>query len=83
MSDKIHWKTKLHNRVASYGSNWTGPVYDYGEPTKSNNNRWLCVVRINGTEMGRADGTSRVAASEAAAQRAYECLSREGHPETY
>ncbi|KAI4294458.1 hypothetical protein K523DRAFT_239945 [Schizophyllum commune Tattone D] len=73
-------KTKLHNRVT--GLKWPKPEFDFAGPFNGQGGspqQWLCVVRINGGEWGRAYAPSRQAASEAASTVAYNALTRAGY----
>ncbi|KAI5892259.1 uncharacterized protein SCHCODRAFT_02688658 [Schizophyllum commune H4-8] len=74
-----HSKTRLHNRVIGHG--WSRPEYQYEGPTvrEGGTNQWLCIVRMNASEWGRAYGPSRHAASEAAAAIAYSVLIQQGY----
>ncbi|KAI5892257.1 uncharacterized protein SCHCODRAFT_02748523 [Schizophyllum commune H4-8] len=73
-----HEKTKLHNRVTGLG--WPRPELEYlSFPREPAAQQWLCIVRINKGEWGRAYGPSRQAASEAAATVAYDALTRAGY----
>ncbi|KAL1713586.1 hypothetical protein EV715DRAFT_295940 [Schizophyllum commune] len=73
-----HEKTKLHNRVTGLG--WPRPELEYVPfPKEPAAKQWLCIVRINNGEWGRGYGQSRQAASEMAANAAYNNLIQQGY----
>ncbi|KAL1758819.1 hypothetical protein FB107DRAFT_271552 [Schizophyllum commune] len=72
-----HWKTRLHNKVA--GNRWKVPEYDFTPFGQHHAPMWLCIVKLQGAEYGRGDASTKGAAAELAAKRAFEELVRMGY----
>ncbi|KAI5888743.1 uncharacterized protein SCHCODRAFT_02751789 [Schizophyllum commune H4-8] len=76
-----HWKNRLHNRVAAYG--WSTPTYDHVQTSVGGATRWIAIVRIDGAEWSRAEGSTMASADNDAACLAWQKLTAEGYPERF
>ncbi|KAI5891674.1 uncharacterized protein SCHCODRAFT_02505348 [Schizophyllum commune H4-8] len=77
--DPQNARTRLRSRVNSHG--WAPPEFDFAGPFTmgGRTKQWLCIVRMNGAEWGRAYGPTKQAAGEAAADNAYNALIQQGY----